>query len=106
MKAFRMMSPSQRIGGEEAVQPLPRDDDHLARLRHPGRHEARMPVSMFSSPRKRPAPWWATTSSSLSAGDHHVDCPRHHDHEVVGRVAFPVEVLAGGHQPPRCPTCP
>ena len=26
--------------------------------------KTRMPVSMFSSPRKRPAPCWATTSSS------------------------------------------
>ena len=89
------------IGGDEAAQPLPRDHDDLAGIRHAGRHEDAQAREHVQLPEEPAGPVLGDDLLFASVGDHHLDRPGHHDHEVVGQVAFPVEVLARGHRPPR-----
>ena len=69
-------------------------------FRHPGRHEDAHAGEHVQLAEEAAGPVVGDDLLFSSAGDHHVDRPGHHDHEVVGRVALSIEVLAGGHRPP------
>ena len=57
--------------------------------------QARCPVSRLSSPRNRPTPWVAMTTSAVGVGSDDLGLALEHHDEVVGVVAGPEQHLAG-----------